>query len=84
LLEYACCFLPCQQNAVVEAVSKALPIPDEFLKAMGVDLPPLPTIGFTPLEEYEQALERALNQLDLTTLGEKIVQTQLDRLRGRI
>ena len=25
LLEYACCYLPCQQNAVVESVSKAIP-----------------------------------------------------------
>jgi hypothetical protein len=37
LLEYACCFLPCQQNAVVEAVSKSLPVPDEFLRMLGID-----------------------------------------------
>jgi hypothetical protein len=42
LLEYACCFLPCQQHAVVEAVSKsALAIPDEFLALMGVERPPV-------------------------------------------
>jgi hypothetical protein len=35
LLEYACTFLPAQQNAVAEAVSKSqVQIPDEFLKAM--------------------------------------------------
>jgi hypothetical protein len=36
LLEYACVFLPAQQNAVVESVSKALTIPDEFRKALGI------------------------------------------------
>jgi hypothetical protein len=38
LLEYACTFLPAQQNAVVEAVSKSLvALPDDFLKAMNLD-----------------------------------------------
>ncbi len=36
LLEYACVFLPAQQNAVVESVSKAWTIPDEFGKALGI------------------------------------------------
>jgi hypothetical protein len=35
LLEYACCYLPCQQNAVVESVSKSLP--PSFLEALGID-----------------------------------------------
>jgi hypothetical protein len=38
LLEYACTFLPAQQHAVVEAVSKSLvTLPDDFLKAMNLD-----------------------------------------------
>jgi hypothetical protein len=38
LLEYACTFLPSQQNALVEAVSKSsLSLPDEFIRAMGLD-----------------------------------------------
>jgi hypothetical protein len=38
LLEYACTFLPTQQNALVEAVSKsAVKVDDDFLKAMGLD-----------------------------------------------
>jgi hypothetical protein len=38
LLEYACTFLPAQQNAVVEAVSKSrLSLPEEFVRAMGLD-----------------------------------------------
>ena len=71
LLEYACCFLPCQQNAVVEAVSKSL---------LG-SAAPLP---FTTLEDVERALGRALQRLDLAGLAAATVQTELDRLRGRV
>ena len=99
LLEYACCFLPCQQNAVVEAVSKSLPVPDEFLQVLGIDPatikaigvasapraePELPTIAFTPLEEIELALHRTLARLDLVALVQQITECQLDRLRGRV
>ena len=34
LLEYACVFLPAQQNAVVEAVSKGVKIPDDILELL--------------------------------------------------
>src|SRR5947209_6311942 len=38
LLEYACTFLPTQQNAVVEAVSKSqIELPAEFVQAMGLE-----------------------------------------------
>jgi hypothetical protein len=38
LLEYACTFLPAQQNAVVEAVSKSsIALPDEFSSLLGLD-----------------------------------------------
>jgi hypothetical protein len=38
LLEYACTFLPAQQNAMVEAVSKSLiELPEEFLEALHLD-----------------------------------------------
>jgi hypothetical protein len=90
LLEYACCYLPCQQNAVVEAVSKSL-IPEAFLKAMGLDLasaasqrPVLPTIPFTPLEEVERALRRAIERIDLPRLAQQTAQERLDRVRGRV
>jgi hypothetical protein len=89
LLEYACCFLPCQQNAVVEAVSKSVPIPDEFLHAMGITAETatgrqLPPVAFTPLEEIEKGLSRALSRLDLAELARRTVHAELDRLRGRI
>ena len=90
LLEYACCFLPCQQNAVVEAVSKSVPIPDEFRKVLGIDPATvrqpidLPAIAFTPLEEIELALMRTLAAVDVAELARKVVQTRLDQWRGRV
>ncbi len=71
LLEYACCYLPCQQNAVVEAVSKT----------SGVALAPRePIIPFTPLEECENGLLRALHGIDFA----EVTRAALDRRRGRI
>jgi hypothetical protein len=91
LLEYACCYLPCQQNAVVEAVSKSAAIPEAICRALGIDRSrspvlqvELPPIAFTPLEEIEKALHRALGRIDLTALASSILQTELDRLRGRV
>jgi hypothetical protein len=101
LLEYACTFLPAQQNAVVEAVSKSrLELPEEFIRAMGLDpqllhrAPPeggLPiplggphTIAFTPLAEIEKAIERRLAAWDLPGRARQAVQDQIDRARGRV
>src|SRR5262245_16442592 len=87
LLEYACVYLPAQQNAVVEAVSKGLPLPEEFRAAMGVELTApaaVPVEPFTPLEEYEKALRRALAALNLNELITKAVRDGSDRARGRV
>jgi hypothetical protein len=47
LLEYACTFLPAQQNAIVEAVSKStIQLPEEFIKAMDLDGLVLPSLTF--------------------------------------
>ena len=37
LVEYACCFLPVNQDALVEAVSKGAAIPADMLQALGID-----------------------------------------------
>lgn len=93
LLEYACCFLPCQQNAVVEAVSKSAiaPPPDDFLRAMGLSpelfRAPTPTarvVPFTPLEEIEKSIQRRINLFDFHALAHKAVRDGLDRARGRV
>ncbi len=85
LLEYACTFLPAQQNAVVEAVSKsAVQVPDEFLRAMGLDTdlrqPESAVIPFTPLAEVEKAIRHRLQRIDVG----RIVADRLDVARGRI
>ncbi len=94
LLEYACCFLPCQQNAVVEAVSRSLPVPDDFLRVLGVEptgvlqkqaagaLPDL--VPFTTAEELEKAVCRALAQVDLGAVLWQLTRARLDERRGRV
>src|SRR4029077_14361232 len=65
LLEYACCYFPCQQNALVEDVAKGLPA--DFLKALGVEsksAPPAPApadpevIPFTSADEIARRAGR--------------------------
>ncbi len=94
LLEYACTFLPAQQNAIVEAVSKsAVTLPDEFVRAMGLEpalfvAPPAPAVQrvvpFTPLEEIERAVQRRIDAVDFTDLARQAIQQGLDRARGRV
>jgi hypothetical protein len=78
LLEYACCYLPCQPEAVVESVSKSVAIPESFAAVLGLKSDP--AIPFTPLEEFEQALARAIQRIDLSALTQKA----LERLSGRV
>lgn len=73
LLEYACCYLPAQPNAVVEQVSKCYP---------AAARPCL--VPFTPLEEYEAALHRRLDALDLRALSSQVVDDLFFRLRGAV
>jgi hypothetical protein len=88
LLEYACVFLPANQNALVEAVSKgAVDLPEGLLMALGLDVDLVRQqtrcagcLAFTPLEEVYRAVERRLARLDLATL----VQTYIDKARGRV
>src|SRR5262249_39100409 len=84
LLEYACVYLPAQQNAVVEAVSKGLNLPADFRAAMGVELPAAPVVPFTPLTEVEKALERAVRALNLAGLVARGGRGGYDRARGRV
>jgi hypothetical protein len=74
--------LPAQQNAVVEAVSKSLlAIPDEFLAVFGLDSRPM---AFTPFEEIERAIQRAIDGWDVEALAQRSVQEHFDRARGRV
>lgn len=91
LLEYACCFLPVQQQAVVEAVSKsAVPaIPPAMLTALGLDSALFQSgaarpIAFTPLDEVEKAIHRQIAEIDFDRLAQNAVGETLNRLRGRV
>ncbi|MCI0458353.1 MAG: hypothetical protein L0Z62_15420 [Gemmataceae bacterium] len=88
LLEYACVYLPAQQNAVVEAVSKGLVIPEEFQQALHLTDSPLPAlpppVPFTRWAEVEQHIRRRVDEIDFDTLARRAVEHALDRARGRV
>jgi hypothetical protein len=94
LLEYACTFLPAQQNAVVEAVSKSVvSLPEDFVRVMGLDpglftpgpLPdPKVAIPFTSLTEIQKAIQTRLAAWDLECFARGLVQEHIDKARGRI
>lgn len=86
LLEYACVFLPAQQHAVVEQVSKSLPNAKSLWQALGIE-PGASIAASVPhcrLETIAQALGRAVERLDCLQVAEKSIEDRLDRLRGRI
>jgi hypothetical protein len=80
LLEYACVYLPAQQHAVVESVSKN--IPADVRQALGWN-PQTPT-PFTPLSEIERALHRRLAALNIPHLFQSALDRGWQKLRGRI
>jgi hypothetical protein len=88
LLEYACVFLPANQNALVEAVSKGdLSLTPDLVKALGLDdglfarpAPRPEVVRHTALEQIEAALGRRLAGIDLQGL----IDAALDKARGRV
>ena len=92
LLEYACVFLPANQDALVESVSKgALDLTPDLLRALGIDpqILPAPTppgriVSFTPLAEVRRAVEAGLAAIDFPALAEKVVKEVLKRAKGRV
>lgn len=85
LLEYACVYLPAQQNAVVETVSKHLPLTADIRKALGwPNSSPTRGISFTPLRELQNALQRRLATLDLAPLVQQAAHLCWARLRGQV
>jgi hypothetical protein len=90
LLEYACVYLPCQQNAVVEAVSKGVVIPSSILDLFGIPRealappPAEPVIPFTPWREIEGSISRRIEAFDFTAIARKALGEGIDRARGRV
>jgi hypothetical protein len=83
LLEYACTFLPTNQDALVEAVSKStIALPAAWLELAGLDR--IPVVPFTPLSEIEAAIKRSLAAINTTALVQKAIQDAYDRARGRV
>lgn len=72
LLEYACVALPAQQHAVVEAVSKGMPLQTSA------------PVSFLTLDEIERSVQRRLDALDFEALAHNAVTRAIDRVRGRI
>jgi hypothetical protein len=93
LLEYACVYLPANQDALVEQVSKGA-LPPEWLEALGAPgLPPDPakeltrqarTVPFTALSEVERAVEARLGKIDFRALAQERVKEVCDIRRGRV
>jgi hypothetical protein len=91
LLEYACVFLPAQQNAVVENVSKSFSaMPESFVNALGMPGVRGEGIGaseesafaFTALSELEKSIVRQIKEWNPDI--DHVVREVLDRHRGRI
>jgi hypothetical protein len=84
LLEYACVYLPCQQNAVVEAVSKGIKIPDQLVDLFGIPKDLLTPIPFTTFTEIEQSIARKEAAFDFANLAQKAIADGIDRAKRRI
>jgi hypothetical protein len=79
LIEYACTFLPMNQSALVEAVSKSAVKP-AILSALGIDAPPVdcglaatPVVAFTPEAEIRRAIERRIAAFDFEALAQTAI-----------
>jgi hypothetical protein len=87
LIEYACTFLPMNQAALVEAVSKS-GVDPEALAQLGVALPVVeraePIVPFTCESELQQAIERRIAAFDFEELARRSVADGVDRARGRV
>jgi hypothetical protein len=89
LIEYAVTFLPMNQSALVEAVSKSAVKP-EILQALGIEPPP-PACGlatesvvpFTPEAELHRAIERRIAAFDFEAVANRAIAAGIDRARGR-
>jgi hypothetical protein len=91
LLEYACVFLPANQEALVESVSKgATQLSPELARALGLDLsgliaaPASKVLAFTPLDEVRRAVESALSTINFSDLARQVAHEVWEKARGRV
>jgi hypothetical protein len=92
LLEYCVHWLPVNQHAIVEEISKGTFTPDT-LKGLGIEVelpkppdppPPASPIGFTTEEEIQRRVTKALKSIDLDAIQKRAIQDTIDRLSGRV
>jgi hypothetical protein len=98
LLEYAATFLPVNQAALVEAVSKGtIDLPQELLREMGLEQatantprncfdacrPPV-VAAFTPFGEFQRAIDCLMASKRFDELTARCVREAIDRFRGRV
>jgi hypothetical protein len=76
--------LPCRQNAVVEAVSKGVKIPDRIVDLFGIPKDLLASIPFTAWSTIEDAIARKVAAFDFTSLAQKAIADGIERAKGRI
>lgn len=94
LLEYACVFLPANQDALVESVAKgSLALTDEVLQALGLSKHVFGDgdggcheriIPFTSLDEIHKAVIRQIAAIDFEALAEKTIKETFYKSIGRV
>lgn len=94
LLEYACVFLPANQDALVESVAKGgLALTEDVLQALGLSKhvfgdgdggPQEHVIAFTSLEEIHKAVLGQIEAIDFQALTEKSIKETWYKSLGRV
>ncbi len=87
LLEYACVYLPSQQNAIVEAVSKGVAIPDRILDLFGIPknaLAPEPTVPFTTWDEINRSITRQIDEIDFAAIAHNAFIQGIAKAQGKV
>jgi hypothetical protein len=78
LVEYACCYLPVQPNAVVERVSKSLT--PKLARILGMDQ----VVPFVTLREMQLALLRRLTYRTVEEILEKCLLLTWQKCQGKV
>ena len=80
LVEYACCYLPMQPNAVVETVSKS--VPAAWAELLGLPTPP--SVAFTSLGALESAARRLIEAPGFDDRLQASCARAWNKARGRV
>ncbi len=89
LLEYACVFLPANQDALVESVAKGgLALAPDVLRALGIDERVFGQreriVPFTSLDEIRKAVLAHIESIDFQALAEKTIKETWYKSLGRV